>query len=401
MATPNEQLLSMMDPQQARLLDQQLRDQQVAQRSQGGGMLSGIVQAYTGMGDLAQRALGSQAPGANEQNALKKQQMFQDQQQKQAQKKQQVAGIMQSAQGENRIEKLKDTANRLRATGTYENLMLAEQLDDKAANMQLEQDKLQVQRGKVEATAAGGGSATDGHLMKDKAGNFYQTFNYKDKLGTPSVKYVPIGGSPEYNEETILVPVSKSGDTVGMTAQEIVEAEVKAKGEIKNKGQFIEWKQGVFEDYSVASTQKNTLSRMIELTKQLAASGDLQGGIPARAQELIYAMTGSRPKNLGELQMLFSMDSLSRLKPLFGGNISDGERIELRETFPNIMAGGQVNLEKLSVLERITDNAYASANKKLEMTYEEYMDTLSGKKSEETTPKKTLIWTPNGWTAQE
>ena len=66
MATAKEQLLANMNPQAARLLDQQMRDQQVAQRSQGAGMLSGLVQAYTGMGDTAQRALGTAPMGANE-----------------------------------------------------------------------------------------------------------------------------------------------------------------------------------------------------------------------------------------------------------------------------------------------------------------------------------------------
>jgi hypothetical protein len=69
MATAKEQLLSMMNPQQARLLDQQMRGQQVAQRSQGAGMLSGLVQAYTGMGDVAQRATGITPMGRNEQMA--------------------------------------------------------------------------------------------------------------------------------------------------------------------------------------------------------------------------------------------------------------------------------------------------------------------------------------------
>jgi anthranilate/para-aminobenzoate synthase component I len=70
MATAKEQLLSMMNPQQARLLDQQMRGQQVAQRSQGAGMLSGLVQAYTGMGDVAQRAAGITPMGANELGAI-------------------------------------------------------------------------------------------------------------------------------------------------------------------------------------------------------------------------------------------------------------------------------------------------------------------------------------------
>jgi adenylate kinase family enzyme len=399
MATAEQQLLSSMSPQMARLLDEQMAGQQAAQQAPEGygGMAAAASQGSAQLGNNLRSMFGLNAqPGVNEQQAMRAQQM----QQQQAQKQQQVAGAMQGAQGANRIEKLRDTASRLRATGTYDNMILAEQYDSKADEMQLDQDKLNVDRGKLAATAAGGGSATDGHLMKDDQGNFYQTFNYKDKLGQPSVKYVPIGGAPDYTDETRLVPVSKSGETVGLTANEIVKAEVTAKTEIKSREQFQEWKGGVLDDYSTAVSQKNTLDRMIELTEELAASGDLQGGIPARAQELIYAMTGKRPNNLGELQMLFSLDSLSRLKPLFGGNISDGEREELRAAFPNILTGGKVNLEKLSVLKRATDTAYATANKRINMTYEEYMDELSGTKAKPAEPKKTLIWTPEGWKAQ-
>ena len=399
MATAEQQLLSSMNPQMARLLDEQLAGQQLAASAPQGyeGLMGAIGKTAAMAGNVGRQALGLPSqPGMNEQQLMLQQQA----QQQQAQKQQQVAGAMQGAQGANRIEKIRDTASRLRATGSYDNLILAEQYDSKADEMQLDQDKLNIDRGKLAATAAGGGSATDGHLMKDAEGNFYQTFNYKNKLGQPSVKYVPLGGSPEYTEEKRLVPVSKSGETVGLTATEIVKAEVTAKTEIKSREQFQEWKGGVLEDYSTAVSQKSTLDRMIELTEELAASGDLQGGIPARAQELIYAMTGKRPANLGELQMLFSLDSLSRLKPLFGGNISDSERLELKAAFPNILTGGKVNLEKLAVLKRATDNAYATANKRINMTYEEYMDELAGGKSKPAEPKKTLIWTPEGWKAQ-
>jgi hypothetical protein len=66
MPTAKEQLLSMMSPQAARLLDQQMRSQQVAQRSQGAGMLSGLVQAYTGMSDAFQGITSGMPMGANE-----------------------------------------------------------------------------------------------------------------------------------------------------------------------------------------------------------------------------------------------------------------------------------------------------------------------------------------------
>ena len=74
MATAKQQLLANMNPQMARLLDNQMRDQQVAQRSKGAGMLAGLTQAYTGMGDLASRALGAAPIGANEMQTIKAQQ---------------------------------------------------------------------------------------------------------------------------------------------------------------------------------------------------------------------------------------------------------------------------------------------------------------------------------------
>ena len=79
MTTAKEQLLSKVSPQAARLLDQQMRSQQVGQRAQGAGMLSGLVQAYTGMSDQVQRAGGVTPMGANELEAIRQQQMIQKQ----------------------------------------------------------------------------------------------------------------------------------------------------------------------------------------------------------------------------------------------------------------------------------------------------------------------------------
>ena len=101
MASAKEQLLANMNPQMARLLDNQLRDQQVAQRSQGAGMLSGLTQAYTGMGDMAARALGASPMGANEMQAVQAQQA----QEAELKKKQLKRQAMQKAlQGKTRTE---------------------------------------------------------------------------------------------------------------------------------------------------------------------------------------------------------------------------------------------------------------------------------------------------------
>lgn len=69
MPTAQEQLLSMMNPQQARLLDQQMRQQSNIQKSKGAGMLSGLVQGTLGSMDTLQGAFGQTPMGANEQMA--------------------------------------------------------------------------------------------------------------------------------------------------------------------------------------------------------------------------------------------------------------------------------------------------------------------------------------------
>ena len=70
MATAQEQLMGMLNPQTARLLDNQMRQKQVAQRSQGAVMLSVVTQAYTGMADAVTGAAGLTPMGANEQKAI-------------------------------------------------------------------------------------------------------------------------------------------------------------------------------------------------------------------------------------------------------------------------------------------------------------------------------------------
>ncbi len=102
MATAKEQLLSMMNPQQARLLDQQMRGQQVAQRSQGAGMLSGLVQAYTGMGDTLQRAAGMTPMGRNEQMAREQRGLLESQ----AKTEQAISQATSASVGETDIDKL-------------------------------------------------------------------------------------------------------------------------------------------------------------------------------------------------------------------------------------------------------------------------------------------------------
>lgn len=78
MSTPNQQLLGMMNPQQARLLDEQLREKQI-QSQAGGGLFSGAVAATLRGNDAIAGAIQGRRAGANELEAVRQQQIAQEQ----------------------------------------------------------------------------------------------------------------------------------------------------------------------------------------------------------------------------------------------------------------------------------------------------------------------------------
>jgi len=103
MPTAQEQLLSMMNPQQARLLDQQMRQQSNIQKSKGAGMLSGLVQGTLGSMDTLQGAFGQTPMGANEAKVIKQKSLLEAQ----AKTEQAINQAATASVGETDLEKLK------------------------------------------------------------------------------------------------------------------------------------------------------------------------------------------------------------------------------------------------------------------------------------------------------
>lgn len=146
MATAKEQLLKMMSPNQARLLDQQMRDQQVAQRSQGAGMLSGLVQAYTGMGDIAQRVGGIMPMGAYEAQAIKQQKIL-DETTKQESLISNAARVAIKSSDVNELQKERDN---LLSEGSQAAVSLAQKIQNKIDGLNKTRQQMGVIEGKVE-----------------------------------------------------------------------------------------------------------------------------------------------------------------------------------------------------------------------------------------------------------
>jgi hypothetical protein len=378
MATPEQLLLSQMNPQQARLMDEQMRRQQTQQQSQGAGMLSGLVNAYSNMGRSVQGMVSpdSMPMGANEQQAVRQQEQ---------------QGLLRNAyegpRTGDRVTQLRTVAKKLRATGSFEALMKAEQVDMQADQLQLKADELNVNRTKALMGASSKGMQTyKGMTMKDAEGNLYQTVIAADKdSGASSTKYVPLGDSPEYNKSTKLTPVVSSGENIGLDPFEAAKNTAKKEGAVVNAKKFNEIKVEAAQNYESATSLAKDLTRTLELIKLETEKGNLQGGVSAQLQDLSYALFGERPANMGELKTIFNENMFQQLKPLFGSQISDGERESVVDTFANIFKSGEVNLRLVDRMLNKTQGAMYNLEVLMQSDdYDQYTEYLVNKGRTET-----------------
>lgn len=366
----------LLAPDQAKLLDDQLRRQKLQQGVTNYGSdpmgkfltaASGAQRASEGFGMAAQRAIAGRQKGPNELGALEREKT-----------QQAIADAMSVKQGKNRVETLRSQAKALRETGDYNAIMRAEQLDLRADEMSMKLDELNIRRAKVmmDANAPGtsqGVSSTEGEHFADDAGNQYATVLVTNKdTGTSKVNYIPLGNAPEYDGNTPLKAVIKSGSYVGMDPLEAADLEAAKAGDVALAKDFNNIKVEAAQNFSTAKSTHSSLVKALEMTKQAAEMGQLEGGIQANLQNVYYNLFGKRPKNLGELNMIFNESTFARLKPLFGGNISNGEREAVQGTYMDVLKGGDVNI---GVIEQLIAKANgAMFNYNVLMTSDSYDD---------------------------
>ena len=359
-------------PEQGRLLDRQAREQQIQQQASRApapfqGMMAQTRRTADTLQNLGRAAVGGRGPvGPAELQA------------QQAQKAQQTTmDAMRVPPGKNRVETLRKQAESLRATGDYNAFMQAEQLELQADALQLKLDEMNITRAKVIASAnrptASGFSSTEGEHFADEAGNQYATVLTTNKdTGVSEVNYIPLGDAPEYDGKTKLKAVIKSGSYVGLDPFEASKLEAEKQGDVVLAKDFNKLKVEAAQNYETAKKTHSSLVQALQMTKDAYEAGQLEGGIQANLQNVYYNLFGKRPKNLGELNMIFNESTFARLKPLFGGNISNGEREAVQGTYMDVLKGGEVNI---GVIEQLIGKANgAMTNYNVLMTADSYDD---------------------------
>ena len=355
MATAKQQLLANMNPQMARLLDNQMRDQQVAQRSQGAGMLAGLTQAYTGMGDLASRALGAAPMGANEMQAI------QAQQQQKA-----MTDAINGAEGATQSARLLNAAERLEKSGNPQAVLKAMQLREQASALSLQEQQLDLAKQRIEVQqtanelAKAPKVASTGNIY-DSEGNLFKEIVYKD--GTREV--MPVGNSPEE-------PIGAVSTSQEVSSDNILNRQIN----VANHKQWQKDRNNAATEYQEASKGFMSSNRVLQLVEK--AKDDTGGYVNVKIAEVkkLLGFNSEDAISIQELDKALKADMLANLKATFGGSqITDSERNFLERTMPSLLDSPEVIRRKAeanrAMQKRIMDRTLALSKTK---NYTQYIN---------------------------
>ena len=308
MATAQQQLMGMLNPQTARLLDNQMRQKQVAQRSQGAGMLSGLTQAYTGMADAVTGAAGLSPIGVNEQQAIEA-----------SQSKNNVSDLLRSAEGKTQSEKYFNVSEQLaKSTSPYAQAKAEEFYQKGVDATQLEQTN-KLQRDRIDA------SAIKTELIVDSEGRQFE--KVINEL-TQKVTYAAVDGKEGSPEGAIKTQTDVS-----------IDKRATAQSNMINQKQFNEDNVKATSAFRDASAGYKVANEVLDLLDGLGGKG--VGGVGSVAKNAAMRFLGIESKeslSTDELHKKLSEHMLKSLKATFGGSqITDSERIFLQSTMPSLM----------------------------------------------------------------
>mgnify|MGYP003629999392 len=358
MATAQEQLMGMLNPQSARLLDNQLRQKQVAQRSQGAGMLSGLTQAYTGMADSVTGAAGLTPMGANEQKAIQANAGQQE-----------ILNAMQGGEGETHSARLLNASKDLLASSNPQARMKGAQLQSEGQkalaqeqSLKLRQDTLTLQQEtasirKIEAEEAKAkreaqlkieqnkikNAATEQKLVQDSEGNKFTMITSETGDATT---YTPAGD--------VLVPVGKISTMQEVQTKLVTDRNINA----QFQDVYLKDRTATVKKFGEVKKVFNNASKSFELLEELEGAGGAVGGVVAnftREAKRYLGIQDSKSVPIELLKKKLGMSIAGKLKETFGGSqITDSERTFLVANMLSIDDTPEIMKRKLKAIMEVT-----------------------------------------------
>lgn len=215
------------------------------------------------------------------------------------------------------------------------------------------------------STRASDSTGVKAGTWKDKDGNFYIATRVLDKgTGATRLEYSPVGNAPEYTDQKLTIVNAE-----GLTAQEDVTLSVT---EAANK-KFIETKLGAADNISELANSRESVDAAIGLLDTVETGGPLN-----IAGTAIERFLGEIPADKAELELLLGEQMYTRLKPLFGGVISEGEREAIEQIYGNLKKGNAANRAILGRLKEELDKAYRKSKIVLNAeNYDSYINSVN------------------------
>ena len=178
-------------------------------------------------------------------------------------------------------------------------------------------------------------------IVKDNNDNMFVQVTSLDKAtNKPTVQYVPMAGSPATPTSSVSV-VEQYGETA---TDKLGRDIATAGGEVTAKN-FAETKTTAVTQIPNLKAQISGVDKAIELAGKIETGG-FTNAIANQAQQFF----GVTPKDKAEFALRTAEIMYSRLKPLFGGVISDSERAVIERVYATIQQNPEANIALLGVL---------------------------------------------------
>lgn len=181
----------------------------------------------------------------------------------------------------------------------------------------------------------GNWSGTTLGTKRDSAGNEYAVMSLKSQGGSGKTVLSPIGNAPKE-------PVGKTewfGPRYGETGAELTSREVAEAGGKTDVQEFRKKQATVAAEFPAQIRSVDSLKRAIELLDSVETGGPI-----TTAGNAMEAWAGQTPADKAELALLMGESALTRLKPLFGGVISEGERKAVEDLYAGMSKGNAANV---------------------------------------------------------
>lgn len=220
-------------------------------------------------------------------------------------------------------------------------------------------------------------SKTNEVTIRDSKGNTYLQYaiqNINEPDSTPIIKQIPIGNSPQnpVGNTTIVSDVTGAG---AFDKPEIA-------GEAKQASDFAELQVEASNALPDLQSDARVLQDAIAALDTMSSQG-----LPESVANKIFSEFGVQNPDIAEYEMLVGELMYSRLKPLFGGVISEGERAAVERLYNNLKRGKAANRAILNQLQKKIDESIVKSNLIRRATsYDDYnksLDTLYPEKTEE------------------